>query len=216
MKPSRRAFLSKCFPMNTNLFSRVPSPHTSFTKPPEKSIPTPWKTNFSFLPATERTPLYRKRLAPILEMISSIHMSSFLTFKKPSNFVLMEDTEGSCSCSPSVLRNSGSISSVFCKLKDLIPISFMGSTLLCWHRMICAVGFSSLIRFSIAGSSVSSTRSVLFNRMRSANAICSAASFSTPSGFSSSRREMMCLASVTVMMPSRVYFSLTSSSTKKV
>ena len=63
--------------------------------------------------------------------------------------------------------------------------------------MDLSYGVSSRRRFSIAMSSVSSvTRSHLLRIMRSAKVTCSTASFSTPSGFSSSRRLMMCFASL--------------------
>mmetsp|Transcript_48393 Transcript_48393/g.90670 ORF Transcript_48393/g.90670 Transcript_48393/m.90670 type:complete len:204 (-) Transcript_48393:16-627(-) len=75
----------------------------------------------------------------------------------------------------------------------------------------------ALILASMASSSAASlTRSTLFSKIRSANATCSTASFSTPSGFSSSKCCTMCLASTTVQMPSSLYISLMSSSTKKV
>mmetsp|Transcript_86844 Transcript_86844/g.137034 ORF Transcript_86844/g.137034 Transcript_86844/m.137034 type:complete len:223 (+) Transcript_86844:663-1331(+) len=52
--------------------------------------------------------------------------------------------------------------------------------------------------------------------MRSAKAICSTASFSTPSGFSSSRCWMICFASTSVRIPSRRMCCCTKSSAKKV
>ena len=128
----------------------------------------------------------------------------------------MEETLGSCSCSPSVSRNSGSISRVLSRLNAWIPIRLFGSTWLFSHRKMSADGLTFLMRSSIAPSSAFSTRSILFSKMRSAKASCSSASFSTPSGFSSSRREMMCLLSHTVMIPSRENFAAISSSTKKV
>ena len=134
----------------------------------------------------------------------------------PENFVLVEDTVGSCSCSPSVLRNSGSIFKVFSSEKELIPIKFFGSTLEYWHRKISALGLICLIRPVMVSSSSSDTKSVLLRSIRSAKATCSAASFSTPSGFSSSSRVRMCFASVTVMIPSSTNFSRMSSSTKNV
>mmetsp|Transcript_41234 Transcript_41234/g.131023 ORF Transcript_41234/g.131023 Transcript_41234/m.131023 type:complete len:217 (+) Transcript_41234:503-1153(+) len=72
------------------------------------------------------------------------------------------------------------------------------------------------MRRSTSAKPSSSARSHLFRRMRSANATCSTASFSTPSGFSSSRWAMMCLASTTVRMPSRIKCFCTYSSAKKV
>ena len=73
-----------------------------------------------------------------------------------------------------------------------------------------------LILVSTSPSSSSETRSILLSMMRSAKANCSTASFSTPSGFSSSTCWTMCLASTTVMMPSSLYRSVIFSSTKNV
>ena len=149
-------------------------------------------------------------------MRSAIHSLSFFTLRKPSNLVLVLETVGSCSCSPSVLRNSGSISRTFSSLKALMPIRCFGSTLLSLHRYSVAFGLIVRSLSSMGGSSASSTRSILFRRMRSANATCSAASFSTPSGFSSSMRERMYFESHTVMIPSSVNIAWMSSSTKNV
>mmetsp|Transcript_34328 Transcript_34328/g.80421 ORF Transcript_34328/g.80421 Transcript_34328/m.80421 type:complete len:202 (+) Transcript_34328:559-1164(+) len=71
-------------------------------------------------------------------------------------------------------------------------------------------------RFSMRSTSDSSTRSSLLSSKRSAKATCSIASFSTPSGFSSSRCISMCFASTSAMMPSRRANSLIDSSMKKV
>mmetsp|Transcript_4334 Transcript_4334/g.9889 ORF Transcript_4334/g.9889 Transcript_4334/m.9889 type:complete len:218 (+) Transcript_4334:512-1165(+) len=72
------------------------------------------------------------------------------------------------------------------------------------------------MRLSTSCSSSSDTISHLFSRILSAKATCSTASFSTPSGFSSSRCSMRCLASTTVRMPSSSSFFCTNSSAKKV
>ena len=72
------------------------------------------------------------------------------------------------------------------------------------------------MRASTAASSASSTRSILLRRTRSAKASCSTASFSTPSGLSSSRCCTRCLASTTVRMASRRSLAWSSSCTKKV
>mmetsp|Transcript_150097 Transcript_150097/g.418194 ORF Transcript_150097/g.418194 Transcript_150097/m.418194 type:complete len:238 (-) Transcript_150097:348-1061(-) len=90
------------------------------------------------------------------------------------------------------------------------------STSLLTQRLICTDSLIIWIRFSTSTNAASSTRSHLFKRIRSANATCSTASFSTPSGFSSSRCAMMCLASTTVRMPSKAMFFCTKSSAKKV
>mmetsp|Transcript_18355 Transcript_18355/g.31244 ORF Transcript_18355/g.31244 Transcript_18355/m.31244 type:complete len:248 (-) Transcript_18355:101-844(-) len=122
----------------------------------------------------------------------------------------------SCSCSPSVLRNSGSISSVRFRSKPLMPRTLSTET---WDRLQRRIGANELSAFSRPSTrarSSSDTRSVLLRSSRSANATCSTASFSAPSGFSSSRCCSMCLASISVTMPSSTNAALTSSSTKKV
>mmetsp|Transcript_57622 Transcript_57622/g.137012 ORF Transcript_57622/g.137012 Transcript_57622/m.137012 type:complete len:226 (+) Transcript_57622:504-1181(+) len=81
------------------------------------------------------------------------------------------------------------------------------------------MGTASLMARSLASTSLrynSSTRSHLLRMMRSAKATCSTASFSTPSGFSSSRCWMMCLASTSVRMPSSCSFCCTNWSAKNV
>mmetsp|Transcript_76310 Transcript_76310/g.170729 ORF Transcript_76310/g.170729 Transcript_76310/m.170729 type:complete len:237 (-) Transcript_76310:8-718(-) len=95
-------------------------------------------------------------------------------------------------------------------------MSFFGSTWPYWVRMISALALMPLTAFSVSSNAVDSTRSVLFSSTRSANATCSTHSFSTPSGFSSCRCSKTCLASTTVMMPSRWYTRCNSWSTKNV
>mmetsp|Transcript_99058 Transcript_99058/g.174757 ORF Transcript_99058/g.174757 Transcript_99058/m.174757 type:complete len:238 (-) Transcript_99058:398-1111(-) len=90
------------------------------------------------------------------------------------------------------------------------------STPLFWHRRIWTFSLIMRILFSTSSSVGSSTKSVLLRMIRSAKAICSTASFSTPSGFSSSRCSMTCFASTSVRMPSRSNFCWTKSSAKKV
>mmetsp|Transcript_719 Transcript_719/g.2178 ORF Transcript_719/g.2178 Transcript_719/m.2178 type:complete len:213 (-) Transcript_719:51-689(-) len=94
--------------------------------------------------------------------------------------------------------------------------SFKGSIWECCVRKISAFLFMPFNLASSLSSSSASTKSVLFSRMRSAKATCSAHSFSTPSGFSSSKCSITCLASTTVTMPSSLYFSWMKSSTKNV
>mmetsp|Transcript_5386 Transcript_5386/g.9030 ORF Transcript_5386/g.9030 Transcript_5386/m.9030 type:complete len:222 (+) Transcript_5386:939-1604(+) len=122
----------------------------------------------------------------------------------------------SCSCSPSVLRNSGSISRV--RLRSKAPMSSTQSTATSAfvQRLIGTVEFIALMRVSMRKRSSAVTRSVLLSKMRSAKATCSTASFSAPSGFSSSRCCSICLASTTVTMPSSRANDLTMSSTKNV
>mmetsp|Transcript_14003 Transcript_14003/g.41731 ORF Transcript_14003/g.41731 Transcript_14003/m.41731 type:complete len:259 (-) Transcript_14003:56-832(-) len=125
-------------------------------------------------------------------------------------------TDASCSCSPSVLRNSGSISSVRVRSKALMPSTWSTETDDCSDRRMGANLLMSRRRPSTRLRSASSTRSVLFSTRRSAKATCSTASFSAPSGFSSSRCCSTCLASTSVTMPSSSQKSLTPSSTKNV
>mmetsp|Transcript_59547 Transcript_59547/g.159546 ORF Transcript_59547/g.159546 Transcript_59547/m.159546 type:complete len:232 (-) Transcript_59547:186-881(-) len=150
-------------------------------------------------------------------MSSPIQDFSFITWSSPSNLQLTDETLASCWCSPSVLRKSGSIWSTRSISKAPTLMRLFGSTLLCWHRKTGACELMAFSRASIASSSAASvTRSVLFSRMRSAKATCSTASFSTPSGFSSSKCCRTCFASTTVMIPSSLYIHLMSSSTKNV
>mmetsp|Transcript_7647 Transcript_7647/g.14908 ORF Transcript_7647/g.14908 Transcript_7647/m.14908 type:complete len:207 (+) Transcript_7647:455-1075(+) len=182
-------------------------------------MPTPWNTNLFGIPLTDRTPLYLYRSADFSLINCPIHRSSLLTFKSPSSLhdTLVVRSSCWCSASSASLRKSGSFSRIFSMLKPFKFNSLSMGTLLFWQRMMSQWLFTSLMRFSILTSSaLSGTRSILFSRTRSANAICSLASFSTPSGFSSSRRMMMCLASTTVRTPSRLYSSGMISSTKKV
>mmetsp|Transcript_688 Transcript_688/g.1873 ORF Transcript_688/g.1873 Transcript_688/m.1873 type:complete len:273 (-) Transcript_688:12-830(-) len=125
-------------------------------------------------------------------------------------------TLSSCSCSPSVSRNSGSISSVFFRSKALMPSTWSTDTWDFSLRMIGAKALMPFRRCSTATNSGSVARSILFSRMRSAKATCSTASFSAPSGFSSSRCWMMCFASTSVMIPSNLANAATFGSTKKV
>mmetsp|Transcript_74137 Transcript_74137/g.194434 ORF Transcript_74137/g.194434 Transcript_74137/m.194434 type:complete len:340 (-) Transcript_74137:171-1190(-) len=90
------------------------------------------------------------------------------------------------------------------------------STFEFWVCLICAVLLMRRISACTISRYSGVTRSVLFSRMRSAKQICSTASFTTPSGFSSLRCSMTCFASTTVRMPSRTMLFCTKSSAKKV
>mmetsp|Transcript_3402 Transcript_3402/g.8321 ORF Transcript_3402/g.8321 Transcript_3402/m.8321 type:complete len:218 (+) Transcript_3402:503-1156(+) len=79
-------------------------------------------------------------------------------------------------------------------------------------NLLMALNLSSTF-FSSASSG---TKSHLFSINLSAKATCSTASFSAPSGFSSSRCCTTCFASTSVIIPSSVQNSFTSSSTKNV
>mmetsp|Transcript_67804 Transcript_67804/g.189270 ORF Transcript_67804/g.189270 Transcript_67804/m.189270 type:complete len:239 (+) Transcript_67804:799-1515(+) len=86
----------------------------------------------------------------------------------------------------------------------------------CVQRWMGANWLMLFRRASMRSRSDLDTRSVLLSSMRSAKATCSTASFSTPSGFCSSRCCSMCLASTSVTMPSSRAKASTFSSTKKV
>mmetsp|Transcript_60774 Transcript_60774/g.127347 ORF Transcript_60774/g.127347 Transcript_60774/m.127347 type:complete len:239 (-) Transcript_60774:121-837(-) len=139
--------------------------------------------------------------------------------RKPT---LPTDLSCSCACAASE-RKSGSASRILCRLKAstprMAPRSMAGSrppSALSCVRRICTLPLMALMRCSTARSSSSDTRSVLLSRTRSAKAICSTDSFSTPSGFCSSRCWVMCLASTTVMTASILANARTPSSTKNV
>mmetsp|Transcript_30604 Transcript_30604/g.94635 ORF Transcript_30604/g.94635 Transcript_30604/m.94635 type:complete len:293 (+) Transcript_30604:742-1620(+) len=149
------------------------------------------------------------RMSPIHSLTSSMWTS-------PGSWMDTDPTESSCSCSPSVLRNSGSISSVLVRSKALRSRTDSTLTLDCCVRNIGANALMPRMRFSTRSRSCSETRSILLRRIRSANATCSTDSFSAPSGFSSSRCCSMCFASTTVTMPSRSAKHEISSSTKNV
>mmetsp|Transcript_66148 Transcript_66148/g.187863 ORF Transcript_66148/g.187863 Transcript_66148/m.187863 type:complete len:240 (-) Transcript_66148:1398-2117(-) len=83
-------------------------------------------------------------------------------------------------------------------------------------RLMSTVALMSRMRRSTSARCASSARSHLLSKIRSAKAICSTASFSTPSGFSSSRCSMTCLASTRVRIPSSAMCCCTKSSAKKV
>mmetsp|Transcript_24604 Transcript_24604/g.33712 ORF Transcript_24604/g.33712 Transcript_24604/m.33712 type:complete len:281 (+) Transcript_24604:786-1628(+) len=126
-------------------------------------------------------------------------------------------TEASCSCSPSMLRNSGSISIVRLRSKERMSSTLSTDTCDFSHRtiganlLICRSRYSTRLK-----SAVSGIRSILFTSKRSAKATCSTASFSAPSGFSSSRCCSMCLASMRVTIPSSLKYFWIVSSTKNV
>mmetsp|Transcript_25245 Transcript_25245/g.58863 ORF Transcript_25245/g.58863 Transcript_25245/m.58863 type:complete len:249 (+) Transcript_25245:145-891(+) len=155
--------------------------------------------------------------APLVRSISVIQSST--SARSSNSFVsvmLTLLTEESCSCSPSVLRNSGSISSVRLRSKAPIRSTESTDTSAFVQRKMGATALMLFRRASTRTRSSSVTRSVLLRSSRSANATCSTASFSTPSALTSSRCCSMCFASTSVTMPSSFANSLTISSTKKV
>mmetsp|Transcript_34638 Transcript_34638/g.79293 ORF Transcript_34638/g.79293 Transcript_34638/m.79293 type:complete len:243 (+) Transcript_34638:540-1268(+) len=119
-------------------------------------------------------------------------------------------------CSPSVFKNSGSISKTRSRLKAPTFNRSFGSIFECCVWKMRAVKLMLFTLASTAFKVASSTKSVLFSTMQSAKATCSTLSFSTPSGFSSSKCDITCLASTTVTMPSSLYLLWISSSTKNV
>mmetsp|Transcript_29711 Transcript_29711/g.90353 ORF Transcript_29711/g.90353 Transcript_29711/m.90353 type:complete len:202 (+) Transcript_29711:654-1259(+) len=127
-------------------------------------------------------------------------------------------TLASCFVSPSLASSRvGLALSARCRSKPLIPSTDPTDTSEWAHLWIGAKPLMPRSRASMrSSSSASETRSVLLSRIRSAKATCSAASFSTPSGFSSSMRARMCFESQTVMIASRENLAWMSSSTKKV
>mmetsp|Transcript_78410 Transcript_78410/g.208156 ORF Transcript_78410/g.208156 Transcript_78410/m.208156 type:complete len:216 (-) Transcript_78410:26-673(-) len=128
-----------------------------------------------------------------------------------------DETRLSCWWSWLSSKNASSISMILSREKPRMPKMKSISTSLFVHRLIGTFALMARIRVSTSTSPASSsTRSHLFSRMRSAKAICSTASFSTPSGFSSSRCWMTCAASTSVRIPSKRMCCCTYSSAKKV
>mmetsp|Transcript_5893 Transcript_5893/g.14634 ORF Transcript_5893/g.14634 Transcript_5893/m.14634 type:complete len:359 (+) Transcript_5893:121-1197(+) len=215
-----KSFLScswlRFLPMKISLLSLVsPAAHSS-VKSPQKSMCTAWYTNFFFEWRTEITPFMRNMSVPWVTRIFWMKDWSFSKSQSPASRMPQLVTLSSCSCSPSVLRNSGSISCVFSRSKALMFSTESTATFDCSHRWIGAVLLIARRRFSTRSRSSLVTTSILFSSSRSAKATCSTASFSAPSAFSSSRCCSMCLASTRVTMPSRREKRRTSSSTKKV
>mmetsp|Transcript_22419 Transcript_22419/g.74309 ORF Transcript_22419/g.74309 Transcript_22419/m.74309 type:complete len:322 (+) Transcript_22419:160-1125(+) len=202
--------------MKTMRLSRGSSFHGS-SGSPEKSMWTPWKTNFMSWPRMLRMPFMRKMLTPSLARRSVSHAFTRTMSSAPACRRPMDVIESSCTCSPSVSRKSGSMSSTFLRSKASTPSTKSSAKPLARsQRFSGATLFSDRSFDSTAASSPSSRRSHLFRRMRSAKATCSTASFSTPSGFCSSRCCTMCFASTTVTKASSRARSLSTSSTKKV
>mmetsp|Transcript_14598 Transcript_14598/g.38872 ORF Transcript_14598/g.38872 Transcript_14598/m.38872 type:complete len:306 (+) Transcript_14598:344-1261(+) len=207
---------SRFLPMKTSLLVRRSSGFQSSSQSPLKIMWTAWYTKRLSELAMFSTPFIRKMSAPLVCRISETHACTRSRSTSASLVMLVDVTVESCSCSPSVLRNSGSISRVRFRSKPPTLRTFSTETLDMCERWIGANALIALIRASTRTKSSSLTRSVLLSRIRSANATCSTASFSAPSGFSSSRCCSTCLASTSVMMPSSLAKALTASSTKKV
>mmetsp|Transcript_83195 Transcript_83195/g.233085 ORF Transcript_83195/g.233085 Transcript_83195/m.233085 type:complete len:313 (+) Transcript_83195:457-1395(+) len=168
------------------------------------------------MPCTASTPFVRKMSTP--RSLSSQPIQSFNSAwsTSPGQWMPTEETRSSCWCSASSARKASSISKILSKENAWMPRMKSMSTSLYLQRLISTPWLIMRMRRSTSASSSSVARSVLLRRMRSAKATCSTDSFSTPSGFSSSRWAMRCLASTTVRMPSRANFCCTKSSAKKV
>mmetsp|Transcript_9903 Transcript_9903/g.29152 ORF Transcript_9903/g.29152 Transcript_9903/m.29152 type:complete len:264 (+) Transcript_9903:258-1049(+) len=163
------------------------------------------------------TPFIRYISTPFSVTMGSSQALNLPRSTSPSTVIPTEVTVASCSCSPSVLRNSGSISRVFSRSKALMFRTWSAETFACVERTIGANLLMALNLSSTFLSSASSgTKSHLLRINRSAKATCSTASFSTPSGLISPSLVKACLASTTVTRASNRARSFSTSSTKNV
>mmetsp|Transcript_89735 Transcript_89735/g.231669 ORF Transcript_89735/g.231669 Transcript_89735/m.231669 type:complete len:253 (-) Transcript_89735:502-1260(-) len=165
---------------------------------------------------TARTPFVRKMSTPFSLSNHCNHSFNLVWSTSPGTMMPTEVTRSSCMCSWLSWRKASSISRILSRENAWMPRMKSMSTWLCVQRRICTASLIMRIRFSTSSSSASDTRSHLFSKMRSAKATCSTASFSTPSGFSSSKWATRCFASHTVKMPSKDSFCCTKSSAKNV
>mmetsp|Transcript_48631 Transcript_48631/g.93009 ORF Transcript_48631/g.93009 Transcript_48631/m.93009 type:complete len:239 (-) Transcript_48631:103-819(-) len=154
--------------------------------------------------------------APFSSSKSLNQSLSLSKFTSPSTWMPTDVTVESCWCSLSSSRKVGSISITLLRSKAPTPRIRSGATLDCEVSMISANAlmlrsFASTVAFIFP-----LTRSTLFRRILSANATCSTDSFSTPSGFFSSRWARICFASTTVIIASSTAFCLIFSSMKNV
>mmetsp|Transcript_28792 Transcript_28792/g.75632 ORF Transcript_28792/g.75632 Transcript_28792/m.75632 type:complete len:254 (-) Transcript_28792:48-809(-) len=146
-----------------------------------------------------------------------IHALNLSRSSTPSRTTPTLVTRSSCWWSPpSSERKSGSMATTRDRSNARSPSSRSSGTTACEQGMMSARRLSPRSRAVTSARCSSVTRSVLLSRIRSANTTCSTLSFSTPSGLSSSRCWMMCLASTTVRMASRRACDLMVSSMKKV
>mmetsp|Transcript_7861 Transcript_7861/g.12481 ORF Transcript_7861/g.12481 Transcript_7861/m.12481 type:complete len:207 (+) Transcript_7861:238-858(+) len=131
LKHSLNHSWSRFLPMKTKMFSRSPSgiPHFMSEMLPLKSMPTPWKMNFSSTPLIARIPLYLYRLAPSSWINLPIHFDSIAWFTLPLMRQETDDTVESCSCSASSSRKSGSKSSTRLSSNAWMLRSSLGLTL---------------------------------------------------------------------------------------
>mmetsp|Transcript_44444 Transcript_44444/g.125683 ORF Transcript_44444/g.125683 Transcript_44444/m.125683 type:complete len:201 (+) Transcript_44444:607-1209(+) len=199
--------------MKTSLHSRVSDGFHSSCAMPLKSMWIPWNTNLHSFPSTASTPFMRKISTPLFFRMSPSQAFSLPSSTSPTRSIPMLVTDSSCWCSWPSFRNSLSISRTLSSENarmprmPLITLSKEVATL----SVVLTIG-AKLLMARILSSTWdrygASTRSILLSKMRSENASCSIASFSTPSGFSSSKCWMMCLASTTVTIPSRRILAL--------
>mmetsp|Transcript_22663 Transcript_22663/g.68007 ORF Transcript_22663/g.68007 Transcript_22663/m.68007 type:complete len:234 (-) Transcript_22663:278-979(-) len=91
-------------------------------------------------------------------------------------------------------KSTGSILVTVSMLKDWMPMIFVRSTRDRSVSMTSANWLMARRRLRMTPSSSGVTRSTLFRRILSENATCCCASFTAPSGFSSSKCAAMCLA----------------------
>lgn len=207
LNESLRSLRFRFLPMKTNLLVRV-SPGAQGLPWPVADDPipsimwTPWKTCRWGLPWIARSPFERKISFPNSWRSVESHISNMSMSHSPSHSMPTLWTDSSCWWSWSGFKNSGSISIILSNSKARISkISWRG-TRDCVVSKIDAGVLMALIRFFTASSSFGHTRSNLLRMIRSANAICSTDSFSTPSSFSSSKCWRICFASTTVIIPS--------------
>mmetsp|Transcript_79101 Transcript_79101/g.246318 ORF Transcript_79101/g.246318 Transcript_79101/m.246318 type:complete len:209 (+) Transcript_79101:164-790(+) len=204
MKPAVSSSLFRFFPMKIILQRRSsPAAHDPCCEL-ANSMWMAWKTYFSFMPLTARTPFERKRSTPFSFRSQPIHSFNFCGTTSPAMSMPTEETRSSCWWSALSCRKASSIAMILSRENPRMPRTKSMSTSLFVVRLIGTISLIARIRRSTSSRSSSvSTRSHLLSRILSANAICSTASFSTPSGFSSSRCCTMCFASTSVRMPSR-------------
>mmetsp|Transcript_71090 Transcript_71090/g.206149 ORF Transcript_71090/g.206149 Transcript_71090/m.206149 type:complete len:346 (+) Transcript_71090:327-1364(+) len=202
--------------MKVSLQHRSSSGAQSLWGAPEKAMCTAWNTNLHGKSFTAKTPFVRKMSTP-LSLRSQPNQSFNLAWStSPLQLMPTEVTLSSCWWSALSSRKASSISRILSKENALMPKMKSMSTSLYLQRLIWTASLIILIRRSTSANSSSVAKSVLFSRILSAKATCSTASFSTPSGFSSSKWLIRCLASTTVRMPSKANLDWMNSSAKKV
>mmetsp|Transcript_702 Transcript_702/g.2064 ORF Transcript_702/g.2064 Transcript_702/m.2064 type:complete len:293 (+) Transcript_702:119-997(+) len=185
--------------MKTILETRVsPGCHLVCAGPKSICSWTPWNTNFwSPWPANDSTPLDRYKSAARVWSNSAMKMLNLGTSRKPSTEMPTDATiERSWTFfSPSCLsKRTGSMSTQRSMSNDEMPMIFERSTRDRSHSMTSAKLLMAAMRARIAAFSSGDTRSTLLRRILSENATCCTASFTAPSGFSSSRCALTCFA----------------------